>query len=115
MPVQEIVLAVDPQEVAPLAEAMDLKYEITCVARSGRPAAVPSPPAQPAAGGISQVLAAFAKAATAPGAAAPDKAASRLEKRKPSTARRAKRPSRIRRPWTSRPGWTPWPRPVTWR
>ena len=40
MPVQEIVLAVDPQEVAPLAEAMDLKYEITCVARSGRPAAV---------------------------------------------------------------------------
>ena len=48
MPVQEIVLAVDPQEVAPLAEAMDLKYEITCVARSGRPASVPSPPAHPA-------------------------------------------------------------------
>ena len=37
MPVQEIVIAVEPQEVAPLAEAMDLKYEITCVARSGRP------------------------------------------------------------------------------
>jgi hypothetical protein len=36
-PVQEIILAVEPQEVAPLAEAMSLKYEITCVARSGRP------------------------------------------------------------------------------
>ncbi len=77
MPVQEIVLAVDPQEVALLAEAMDLKYEITCVARSGRPAAVPSPPAQPAASGISQFLSFFGKAATsAPGAAAQDKAAS---------------------------------------
>jgi hypothetical protein len=43
MPVQEIVLAVDPEEVAPLAEAMDLKYEITCVARSGRPAPLPPP------------------------------------------------------------------------
>jgi hypothetical protein len=41
MPVQEIVLAVAPEEVAPLAEAMDLKYEITCVARSGRPASHP--------------------------------------------------------------------------
>ncbi len=63
MPVQEIVLAVDPEEVALLAEAMDLKYEITCVARSGRPAAVPSPPAHPAAGEISPVSAAGAKAA----------------------------------------------------
>ena len=43
IPVQEIVLAVDPEEVAPLAEAMDLKYEITCVARSGRPAPLPPP------------------------------------------------------------------------
>jgi Flp pilus assembly protein CpaB len=49
-PVQEIVLAVDPEEVAPLAEAMDLKYEITCVTRSGRPMSVPSPAARSSAG-----------------------------------------------------------------
>ena len=49
VPVEEIVLAVDPQEVAPLAAAMDLKYEITCVARSGRPAPV-QPAASPTAG-----------------------------------------------------------------
>ena len=42
----------DPEEVAPLAEAMDLKYEITCVARSGRPASVP-PPAAHSVGGRS--------------------------------------------------------------
>ena len=35
--VQEIVLAVAPEEVAPLNEAMDLKYQMTCVARSGLP------------------------------------------------------------------------------
>ena len=62
VPVQEIVIAVDPQEVAPLDEAMDLKYEITCMARSGRPVSVPSPVAHPSAGGVSQVLAALAKA-----------------------------------------------------
>jgi Flp pilus assembly protein CpaB len=50
VPVQEIVLAVVPEEVAPLAEAMDLKYEITCVARSGRPASVPSSDANPSTG-----------------------------------------------------------------
>lgn len=37
VPVQEIVVAVAPEEVAPLAEALDLNYEITCVVRSGRP------------------------------------------------------------------------------
>ena len=48
MPVQEIVIAVEPEEVALLAEAMDLKYEITCVARSGQPSKRPLPsPAQP--------------------------------------------------------------------
>ena len=46
MPVQEIVLAVDPEEVAPLAEAMDLKYEITCVARRAGPRPLPSPAAR---------------------------------------------------------------------
>jgi len=34
---QEIVFAIDPEEVGPVAEAMDLGFEITCVARSGRP------------------------------------------------------------------------------
>ncbi|MGO8691932.1 MAG: hypothetical protein ACLQLG_20110 [Thermoguttaceae bacterium] len=95
VPVQEIVLAVDPQEVAPLAEAMDLKYEITCVARSGRPAAVASPPAQAAAGGISQVPAALAKAAAStPGAAAPDKAASSPEKAKTVSRPKAETPAK---------------------
>jgi len=36
VPRQEIVLAVEPEEVAPLAEALDMKYEVMCVARSGR-------------------------------------------------------------------------------
>jgi hypothetical protein len=36
-PVQEIMLAVDPGEVAPLTEAIAVKAEITCVPRSGRP------------------------------------------------------------------------------
>ena len=50
VPMQEIVIAVDPQEVAPLNEAMDLKYEITCMARSGRPASAPSATAHPSTG-----------------------------------------------------------------
>ena len=51
IPVQEIVLAVAPEEVGLLAEAMDMKYQITCVVRSGRPAPAVSPEAHPAAGG----------------------------------------------------------------
>jgi hypothetical protein len=35
--VQEIVIAVDPEEVPPLSEAVALSYEMTVVARSGRP------------------------------------------------------------------------------
>ena len=67
VPVQEIVLAVDPEEVAPLAEAMDLKYEITCMVRSGRPLPVQSPAVHSSAGresqtGVSQVLAALTNA-----------------------------------------------------
>jgi hypothetical protein len=42
-PVQEVVVAIDPEEVAPLAASIDLKYEITCVARSGLPAPAASP------------------------------------------------------------------------
>ena len=37
VPVHEIVLAVDEDEVAPLTDAMGLAVEITCVAHSGRP------------------------------------------------------------------------------
>ena len=36
-PVQEIVIAVDPDEVAPLTEAMAVKAQITTVPRSGHP------------------------------------------------------------------------------
>jgi hypothetical protein len=50
VPVQEIVIAVDPQEVSLLNEAMDLKYEITCMVRSGRPASAPSAAAHPSTG-----------------------------------------------------------------
>jgi hypothetical protein len=62
-PVHEIVLAVAPEEVGLLAEAMDLKYEITCVTRSGRPAAsVPLSPRPHSSAGGWQALAALAKA-----------------------------------------------------
>jgi hypothetical protein len=76
-PVQEIVLAVDPQELAPLNEAMALKYDITCVVRSGRPASVPSPTAHsPPSGGVAQVLAALARVVlSADGGSAQGKAA----------------------------------------
>jgi hypothetical protein len=36
-PVQEITIAVDPREVAPLMEALAINAHIVCVARSGRP------------------------------------------------------------------------------
>jgi Flp pilus assembly protein CpaB len=36
-PVQELMVAVEPGEVAPLMEAIAIKSEITCVPRSGRP------------------------------------------------------------------------------
>jgi hypothetical protein len=38
VPREEIVLAVGPEEVAPLLEAFDMNYEVMCVARSGQPA-----------------------------------------------------------------------------
>ena len=47
MRVQEIVLAVAPAEVAPLEEAMDMKYQITCVLRSGRAVATAPPASKP--------------------------------------------------------------------
>ncbi len=54
-PVQEIVIAVDPVEVATLTEAIAVKAEIACVPRSGRPdepsdSVTPDP--QPAALGL---------------------------------------------------------------
>jgi len=36
-PEHEIVIAVDPEEVAPLTEALALKADLLCIARSGRP------------------------------------------------------------------------------
>ena len=36
-PIQEVVIAVDPEEIAPLAEALAIEAHVTCVARSGRP------------------------------------------------------------------------------
>lgn len=36
-PIQEVVIAVDPQEVAPLTEAMAVKADINCIPRSGHP------------------------------------------------------------------------------
>lgn len=36
-PIQEVVIAVDPEEIAPLTEAMSVEANITCVARSGLP------------------------------------------------------------------------------
>jgi len=36
-PIQEVVIAVDPEEIAPLAEALSIEALVTCVARSGLP------------------------------------------------------------------------------
>ncbi len=46
LPVEEVIVAIEPGEVAPLEEAVGMKYEITCAARSGQP--TPSAPAHPA-------------------------------------------------------------------
>ncbi len=63
VPVQEIVIAVDPGEVRLLNQALDLKYEITCVVHSGRPVSPPAPAApSPATGGAVQAIAGLAKA-----------------------------------------------------
>ena len=37
VPVQEMVIALDPEEVSPLLGALELGAELTCLARSGRP------------------------------------------------------------------------------
>jgi Flp pilus assembly protein CpaB len=37
VPVEEVVLAVDPQEVAPIQEALSTEVTISCVVRSGQP------------------------------------------------------------------------------
>ena len=46
MPVQEVVVAIEPGEVALLEEAVGMKYDITCAARSGQPS--PAAPVRPA-------------------------------------------------------------------
>ncbi len=76
VPVQEIVIAVDPDEVRLLSEALELKYEITCTAQSGRPASPPPPVKHGSDGAVSQVFTDLAKAVLgADGATAPGKAA----------------------------------------
>ena len=88
MPVEEIVIAVAPEEVAPLDEAMDLKHEITCVARSGLPESAPALPCsgRPATGGRNaQVLAALARHFWAKTARPPGQGSPALERRKPAT------------------------------
>jgi len=37
LPVQEMVIALEPDEVAPFMEALSVEAQITCLARSGRP------------------------------------------------------------------------------
>ncbi len=37
IPVQEMVIALEPDEVAPLMEALSVEAQVTCLARSGRP------------------------------------------------------------------------------
>ena len=37
IPVQEMIIALDPEEVAPFLEALSVEADITCLARSGRP------------------------------------------------------------------------------
>ncbi len=44
VPVEEIVIAVEPMEAKRLSEAIGLQYEITCLARSGRPEPSPASP-----------------------------------------------------------------------
>ena len=111
--VEEIVLAVAPAEVAPLDEAMDLKHQITCVARSGRPAAAAaSAAARPARGtsqgGVSQILAALGKAFLGKdGAAAPGKAAPPLERTKTTDPTKSQTPAKDRLAMDITPGLNP--------
>ena len=115
MRVQEIVLAVEPQEVAPLAEAMDLKYEITCVARSGRPAGSPPPAAHSSAGAVSRVFAALARAIlSAESTAAPDKAAPAPGKAKTANGPKGETPAKDRVALDITPGLDPMAGPVAW-
>jgi len=83
-PVQEIVIAVDPHEVAPLTEALAVDAEISCVPRSGRPGdphtITPglqprSPFTLPAIGGGMESMG----SGTAPGAPTPSSSLSMIE------------------------------------
>ena len=80
-PVEEIVLAVEPIEAERLAQAMNLKYEITCAARSGRPPKRPLPASHSSSDGRSGFLAVLERVfSKTTGAASPDNA-------KPPTAK----------------------------
>ncbi len=84
VPVQEIVLAVAPEEVRLVAEAIDLKYEIICAVHSGRPTSGPSSEVGPSAGRTSQGVMSQVSGKAIPGrpSATADKA--------PPTSERAK-------------------------
>ncbi len=111
--VEEIVIAVAPAEVAPLDEAKALKYKLTCVARSGRPApaavpAVQRPAGGTSQGGMSQVLAALGQALLGkPGTAAPGKALPTSEKAKTVNPTRSETPANDRVALDITPGFNP--------
>ena len=119
MRVEEIVIAVAPEEVAPLDEAKALKHKLTCVARSGLPEPAPRLPFRRAGrtgrgtaqGGMSQVLAVLARRfwqRQEPSAGGPpDKASPPSEKRKPSTRRRVETPAKDRVAMDITPGFNP--------
>ena len=98
---------------------MDLKYEITCVVRSGRPASVRAASAAIGRRGIAgrNLSGPCCAGQIAFGQRSCGRSgqgcAGRPQKRKPPTQPRAKRPPRIGGQPTSRPGWIPWPKSVT--
>ncbi len=112
-PVEEIVIAMAPEEMAPLEEAMALKNEITCAVRSSRPPPAPSPGAHPSAGGAAQggmslVLATLGNALLGKGnAAAPDKAAGPREPAKTANAAKSETPAKDRAAVNVTPGLDP--------
>ena len=113
VPVQEIVIAVDPQEVPLLNEAMELKYEITCMVRSGRPAPVGTPASHPSdsrasQNGVSQIVAAIANAVLGKdAAAAPGKAVSAPSGKETAGPKKTETPTKNEVAMDLTPGFNP--------
>ena len=73
IPVQEMFIALDPEEVAPLMEAISVEAEVTCLARSGRiddPVDSITPSSEPAAPAMATFLPGSGSVAAGPGAMA---------------------------------------------